>query len=130
MGIISKIKALMEENEVSKSDLEKVCGLANGVILKWEKELQKPSTDAIVKIANYFNVSTDYLLGTSDDPTILSIKQEPLSQKEKEALEVVEALGEIGVLNLDKELQPQVDAFLRFIEGNKDFFLALKEKQQ
>lgn len=29
----------------------------------------KPSHDNIIKLATFFNVSTDYLLGVSDDPT-------------------------------------------------------------
>ena len=61
----------MAEKGVSKAGLEKACELSNGVILKWEKGLQNPATDAIVKIADYFDVSTDYLLGRTEIKTPL-----------------------------------------------------------
>lgn len=44
-------KTILQESEISKSSLT-----------EWRKGKAKPSTDAIVKLATYFNVSTDYLL--------------------------------------------------------------------
>ncbi|MTB64728.1 helix-turn-helix domain-containing protein [Streptococcus sp. zg-86] len=33
---------------------------------QWEKGLRKPSSDSLEKLARYFNVSTDYLLGKTE----------------------------------------------------------------
>ena len=64
---ITRIKDLMKEAEINKADLEKRCGLANGVIYKWEKKKQKPSADALIELAKYFGTSTDYLLGLTEE---------------------------------------------------------------
>ncbi len=48
--------------------LEKACGLANGSIGKWKSGAYKPSLDYLVKLANYFDCTLDYLVGRSDSP--------------------------------------------------------------
>lgn len=58
--IYSKILMLCEKNNISVCQLEKVCGLGNGTIGKWEKT---PKTvQSLQKIANHFGVTVDYLL--------------------------------------------------------------------
>lgn len=44
-------------------------GFSSGVITKW-KNGGVPSGEALIKIANYFNVSVDYLLGRTNYPNI------------------------------------------------------------
>ena len=38
-------------------------------ITQWKKGIAKPSFDAIIKISDYFNVTTDYLLGRTNNLT-------------------------------------------------------------
>ena len=64
--MVERILRLMDENEVKASKLTKDTGLAHSVITKWKQGEQKPSTEAIIKLADYFEVSTDYLLGRTD----------------------------------------------------------------
>ena len=45
--------------------LEKELGFSNGSVAKWERT--SPSIDKVKKVADYFNVSTDYLL-TGKEP--------------------------------------------------------------
>jgi len=52
----------MEERGVTAAQLTREISLTNGLVTQWKKGLQKPSTDAIIKISKYFNVSTDYIL--------------------------------------------------------------------
>ena len=53
---------LMEQNNVTAATLTKEIPLTNGVISQWKRGKQNPSTDSIIKIANYFHVTTDYIL--------------------------------------------------------------------
>lgn len=62
-----RIKELCEEQGISISKLEGKLGFSNSVIGKW-KNGGSPSIDSIRPIANYFDVSTDYLIGLSDLP--------------------------------------------------------------
>ena len=59
---IEKIQSLIEENNEKAAPLMKKLGLASSSFSDWKRDKASPSTEAIVKIAKYFNVSTDYLL--------------------------------------------------------------------
>lgn len=66
-----RIKYLCQKNGVTITKLESDLGFGNTSIKKWRNDVS-PSVDKIVKVANYFNVSTDYLLGKSDTPLTAS----------------------------------------------------------
>lgn len=60
--MIDRILGLIESSGMSDSAICKELALGNGIIGKWRKGIQKPSTEAIIKVATYFHVSADYLL--------------------------------------------------------------------
>ena len=60
-----RIKELCSQKGISISKLESDLGFGNASIKKWEKA-SSPSIDKIVKVASYFDVSVDYLLGRTD----------------------------------------------------------------
>jgi transcriptional regulator with XRE-family HTH domain len=60
MSILENIQELCKKNSISVPKLEKEIGLGNGAIYKWDKN--SPSVDKLQKVADYFKVSTDYLL--------------------------------------------------------------------
>ena len=51
-------------NNIKPNPLGKILGISSGVITKW-KYGSLPTADALLKIADYFNVSVDYLIGHS-----------------------------------------------------------------
>lgn len=61
MSILVNIQKLCKENNTSVPKLEKELGFGNGSIYNWDKS--SPSVDKLQKVAEYFNVSTDFLLG-------------------------------------------------------------------
>ncbi|MCJ0566940.1 helix-turn-helix domain-containing protein [Enterococcus cecorum] len=63
MSIYQRIKELAIEKKISIRELEKTLKFSNGAINKWE---EKAPSDKLEKVANYFNVSTDYLLGRTN----------------------------------------------------------------
>lgn len=78
MSVLYKIKDLANEKGVSLSELERSIGISNGSISKWEKS--SPKADTLQKVADYFNVSTDYLLGRTNNRFYgLSDKQREIS---------------------------------------------------
>lgn len=60
MSVKDRIKELCEKNKISVNRLEKELGFATGYISKLDKST--PNTKKIKMIADYFNVSLDYLL--------------------------------------------------------------------
>ncbi|WP_088815674.1 MULTISPECIES: helix-turn-helix domain-containing protein [Listeria] len=66
MNTFERIKQLCEQQKISISELERKLNFGNGIIRKWEKAA--PNSDKLQKVADYFNVSTDYLLLRTDNP--------------------------------------------------------------
>ncbi|HHG7453021.1 TPA: helix-turn-helix domain-containing protein [Streptococcus pneumoniae] len=74
MTILDRIRSLANDRKVTLAELERNLNFSNGSLRKWETST--PSGDKIEKIADYFNVSTDYLLGRTDNPTIANKKEQ------------------------------------------------------
>lgn len=68
MGLYEKIKFLSERQKISIRKLEETLGYGNGTIRRWEK--QTPGADKLEAVANFFDVSVDYLLGRTENPSI------------------------------------------------------------
>lgn len=65
---MNRIKALREEHGRSQSELAKYLGITPQAISGYENGRRNPPTDICQRIADFFFVSTDYVLGRSDDP--------------------------------------------------------------
>lgn len=63
--LYDRIKELCQEHNISISKLESTLEFGNSSIKKWGKTTS-PSIDKIIKVATYFGVSVDYLLGKTD----------------------------------------------------------------
>ena len=65
--ISARIKELRVEKKISQAELAKAIGYGHAIISFWERGEKKPSSDAIIALAKFFDVTTDYLLGLSDN---------------------------------------------------------------
>ena len=61
LTLVDKIRALANQRDMSLPQLELELGLGNGTISRWRSS--SPNTDKLKKIADYFGISMDYLLG-------------------------------------------------------------------
>lgn len=66
MSAINKIIYLLKKNDISARKLTLDLNLANSSVSEWKKGKANPSIDAVIKIAKYFGVTTDYLLMEDD----------------------------------------------------------------
>lgn len=108
MDLYEKIKELAKQKKVSIRQVEEKLGIANGTIRRWGKT--NPSVKTVKSVADYFNVSVDYLLGrdetkpinepidlaevaNSDDDAVwsrlLSSGGRPLTEKDKMAIKLL-----------------------------------------
>ena len=62
-----RIKSLRLEKGVDQNTFAKEINVSNASISYWENAKQIPSAEVIFKIAEYFGVSADYLLGIKDE---------------------------------------------------------------
>ncbi|WP_315119467.1 helix-turn-helix transcriptional regulator [uncultured Clostridium sp.] len=72
------LKNLREEFEMTQEQVGKLLNITKQAIYSYEKGENEPTIDAIVKIADVFNVSVDYLLGRTKQRENLYIKNELL----------------------------------------------------
>lgn len=106
MSLISRIKDLADKKHVTFAEIERTVGISNGQIRRWDTS--SPKVENIQKVADYFSVSTDYLLGRSDSPTIDASEKE-LSSQIMFRMET----DDLTKHEID-ELKDEVDRFLRF----------------
>lgn len=62
-GFPRRLQMLREKRRLSRRTLAELCGLSGNMIGMYERGEKAPSVDALVRLADYFGVSTDYLLG-------------------------------------------------------------------
>lgn len=61
-----QLKLLRKEQSISQSELAKAIGTSQDTISLWERGKSYPDVIALIKLAKYFKVSTDYLLGLNN----------------------------------------------------------------
>ena len=77
--IADKIKTLREKQGITQSELAVNLGITRSAVNAWEMGITVPSTQYVVQLAKYFNVSSDYLL---DLPNTATISVEGLTERE------------------------------------------------
>ncbi len=66
--IAKKIKQLCKSKNITVKTLLDDCNIGRGFIYNLEKRQQIPLADKLELIADYLDVSVDYLLGRTDEP--------------------------------------------------------------
>ncbi|BDV10878.1 helix-turn-helix domain-containing protein [Enterococcus faecalis] len=100
MTVFEIIQMLAKKQGKSVKDVSRELGFGESTIYKWKK--QSPKAEYIEKVAQYFNVSTDYLLGRTDNPNqagakpsddldevldnVMSFDGEPLDDHDREVI--------------------------------------------
>lgn len=60
------LKTLRLDAHISQAELAKKMGVGQRTVSNWELGARQPDYDTLIKLAKYFEVSTDYLLGVAD----------------------------------------------------------------
>lgn len=63
-----RLKKLREKNRLKQCVLSELCGLNRNAVKLYEKGESEPLSSTLESIADFFDVSTDYLLGRTDYP--------------------------------------------------------------
>lgn len=77
------MKDLRRNRNISQTELAKHLGVSKSVISSYETGVHFPPYDILIKIANLFDVSTDYLLGV---PDYRKINVDGLTERQIEAV--------------------------------------------
>ncbi|EFQ17229.1 DNA-binding helix-turn-helix protein [Enterococcus faecalis ERV65] len=97
MTVFDRVKKLADNQKISIVELEEKLNFSRNSLYAWKKS--KPSIDKLEAVANYFGVSTDYLLGREvsnkskqfDDldevlDNVMSFDGEPLDDHDREVI--------------------------------------------
>ncbi|EAE1101455.1 helix-turn-helix transcriptional regulator [Listeria monocytogenes] len=68
MTTFERVKVLAEKQKISLKELALKLNMGENAIYSWK--VKTPGADKLKAVADYFNVSTDYLLGRTDNPQI------------------------------------------------------------
>jgi len=67
--INERVKNLRVSNNLTQKQLAEVLKIQPNSVQRIEYGTARPSLDTLIALADYFNISLDYLIGRSDDPT-------------------------------------------------------------
>lgn len=119
-----RMRNLRKEKDVTLEELANILNTTKATLSRYENNLRVPNADFIQELAEFFNVSTDYLLGRTDiknpsieisnaienDPELLDFWNE---LKEREDLQVL--------FKQTKELTPKgIQQIIRIIKAIED----------
>ncbi len=84
----NRIKDLREDRDLRQYDLAQATGIDQRTISNYETGKTKPDSDALIKLADFFDVSIDYLVGrisfnTPSDPNRAKLIQKIQNDLEK-----------------------------------------------
>ena len=65
-----RLRALRNEKKLTQDELGKLLNVSGKTIGTWERDSRQPNIEAINKLASIFDVTTDYLLGNSNEKQV------------------------------------------------------------
>lgn len=109
-----KIRELREKRGFSQEELGVLIGKTRDNISSYEIGRSAPQPDTLIKLADLFKVSIDYLLGRTDDPHQIFTTNEEMSPEQKHVV--------FRITEMIKEDMPEEDLasaveFFEFLEA-------------
>lgn len=101
------LRTLMQDNSTTQQELSSFLGISRQAIGYYCDGTSSPDFVNLVKIANYFNVSADYLLGISKDRQRTPAAADELGLSEK-AIEGLKSLNGLSKSILDRIFEREV----------------------
>lgn len=111
---VERLKKLLSEREITKNKLLTDLQLGKNSFVNWESRGTIPSGEVLTKIAEYFGVTVDYLLGNTDSREKPKEKT-PSEEGEKDGKDVVVVFrgGERIVQHVTPEQAALIDNLLK-----------------
>ncbi|MCM3148448.1 helix-turn-helix domain-containing protein [Bacillus pumilus] len=90
MSLVRRIKGLCDEKKVTFAEVERQIGISNGQIRRWDNV--SPKSETLQKVADYFDVSTDYLLGRTEVKRSIELTEKDEKDIQKELQNIINGL--------------------------------------
>lgn len=109
MNFISRIEELLKSRRIQKNKMLSDLNLSVNSFTNWKNRGTVPSGDTLQKIADYFGVTVDYLLG----------KEQEKKPSETEDLEEIRVALFGGDTDVTPEMWEEVKRFARYVAAQK-----------
>lgn len=114
---MNKINELRKSKGLSQTALANELGISQSTLSYWERGDYEPDNDSLIKIADFFNVSTDYLLGRTDTPNPPKNKKDLVTESnEAECVDGTIIFHRDGKTSRKKFTKEQMDLAMRLLE--------------
>lgn len=116
MTAFDRLKILCDKRGISINDLEERIGIGKNTLYSWKKSI--PTGANLIKVADYFDVSTDYLLGRTDWAEFdRKIGEEGLAQLRREVEEAERYdRSELIAAHIDEDVtEEEMEDIIRYI---------------
>ena len=90
-----RLKELREEHNFTQKQIGDAILSNQSNVARWEKEINQPTAEFIIRLADFFEVTTDYLLGRSDELGNVTVQSSApaLPADEEQLLQAYRRLG-------------------------------------
>lgn len=106
-----RLKELRLNRKLKQIDLAEILNCSQGVYSRYENEEREPPFDIIKKLADFYSVTVDYLMGRDDTPPIQPKTEESPADMRAEAKQLLEAMN-------DEQYQAALQ-YLKFLKTQK-----------
>lgn len=90
---MSRIRDIRKQNGVTMKELGKAVGVGESTISMYENGKRQPDNTMLMKIADYFSVSVDYLLGRDEQQKKPTVEDDGLSDRQRAFMESVRSMS-------------------------------------
>ena len=111
---MNRIKELRKENGISQKVMAQNLGIAQNTLSTWEVGRYDPDNDNLIKIADFFQVSIDYLLGRSDE------KKPAIPKDDEPAADEIVVRSRNGDIIKKQYTEKQMKIILKLIDSIDD----------
>lgn len=117
-----RLSELLNNNKMFQKDLASYIGYTVQAVNRWCKGETEPDLRTLVKIANFFDVSVDYLLGND-----IKIIESDTELRDIEKVGLRKALVNAGYMKNSEDLtDEELERLMKFVKQNKDFIKDIK----
>ncbi len=110
---MKKLKSLRKAKKLTQADMAEMLGTTRVSYLRWENGTHEPDLKTLATIADYFNVSIDYLIGRTEYPKIFINEYANESRLEAKGKEL-----DISVYEEIRTMKMLVDRLSHYLESN------------
>ncbi len=105
IDISHKLRELRLEKNLKQKDVARALNIATNTLSQFESNNGRPSLDVLFAIADFFDVSVDYLIGRTEECDVPVTSAPSLTEKEKRLLKAFMQLSDVAQSKLIEDAE-------------------------